>query len=66
MVLAMYSLSLSLKIVHIIVKKQSLDFKFVMHKYIKVLLISIVGIIITSLIEIFLSPLIMKFVISIL
>ena len=66
MVLSMYSLSLSLKIIHIIVKKQSLDFKFVMQKYIKVLLISIVGIIITSLMEVFLSPIMMKLVISIL
>ena len=66
MILAMYSLYLSLKIINIIIKKQRLDFKFVMNKYIKVFLISFVGIIITSVCEIFLSPLVMKFVISIL
>lgn len=65
-ILTMYSLSLSLKIFQTIVKKQTLDFKFIMHKYLKVLIISIIIIVITSAIEVFLTPNLMKIAISIL
>ena len=66
MILVMYSLSLSIKIFHTIVKRQTLDFKFIMHKYIKILIISIIVILITSAIEIFITPILMKLAISIL
>lgn len=65
-VLTMYSLSLSLKIFQTIIKKQTLDFKFIMHKYLKILLISIIIIVITSAIEVFITPILMKLAISIL
>lgn len=65
-VLTMYSLSLSLKMFQTIIKKQTLDFKFIMHKYLKILLISIIIIIITSAIEVFITPILMKLAISIL
>lgn len=65
-ILTMYSLSLSLKMLQTIVKKQTLDFKFIMHKYLKILLISIIAIIITAALEVFLTPILMKFIISIL
>ena len=65
-ILTMYSLSLSLKMFQTIVKKQTLDFKFIMHKYLKILLISIAIIVITSAIEVFFTPNLMKIVISIL
>lgn len=64
-ILTMYSLSLCLKIIQIIIKKQTLDFKFVMNKYFKILIFSIITIIITAVIEIFLTPTIMKLIISI-
>ncbi len=63
-VLAMYSLSLSFKIIQTVAKKQSIDFRFIMNKYFKVLLISIIFIIITSLIEIFITPEILKLIIK--
>ncbi len=65
-ILTMYSLSLSLKMLQTIVKKQTLDFKFIMRKYLKILIISIIAIIITAALEVFLTPILMKFVISIL
>lgn len=65
-ILTMYSLSLSLKIFQTIVKKQTLDFKFIMNKYLKILLISIIIIAITSAIEVFITPNLMKMAISIL
>ncbi|MCI9435279.1 MAG: stage II sporulation protein M [Bacilli bacterium] len=65
-ILTMYSLSLSLKIFQTIVKKQTLDFKFIMNKYLKILLISIIIIVITSTIEVFITPNLMKMAISIL
>lgn len=65
-ILTMYSLSLSLKMLQTIVKKQALDFKFIMNKYLKILLISIIVIIITSALEVFLTPILMKVAISIL
>lgn len=65
-VLTMYSLSLSLKIFQTIIKKQTLDFKFIMHKYLKILLISIIIIVITSAIEVFITPILMKLAISVL
>lgn len=65
-ILTMYSISLSLKIFQTIVKKQTLDFKFIMNKYLKILLISIIIIVITSAIEVFITPNLMKMAISIL
>lgn len=66
MILVMYSLSLSLKLIHTIIKKQSLDFKFIMHKYLKILIFSIIIIVLTSLVEVFIAPIIIKLAISIL
>ena len=65
-ILTMYSLSLSIKMLQTIIKRQSLDFRFIMHKYIKILLISIIIIVITSAIEIYITPILMRFVISLL
>lgn len=64
--LTMYSISLSLKIIQTIIKKQTLDFKFIMNRYLKVFLISIIFIILTSAMEIFFTPILIKLVITIL
>lgn len=66
MFLTMYSISLSLKIIQTIIKKQSLDFKFIMNTYLKVFLIVLISIFITSAMEIFFTPIFMKLIISIL
>ena len=62
--LAMYSISLSLKMIQTIIKKQALDFKFIINKYLKVLIICLITVILTSTIEIFITPHIIKLVIS--
>lgn len=66
MFLTMYSISLSLKIIQTIIKKQSLDFKLIMNTYLKVFLIVLISIFITSAMEIFFTPIFMKLIISIL
>ena len=65
-ILMLYSLSLSLKLIYSIFKKKTIDFKLVMNKYTLVLIISIVSIIITSLIEVYIFPNIIKLILPIL
>lgn len=60
--LLIYSISLSLKMINSIFKKKTIDFKIIMNKYLFILLISIISIIITSLIEAYLMPNILKIV----
>lgn len=62
--LTIYSLSLSLKLFMVIIKKQNLDFKNIMNKYLKILIICIITTIITALIEVYISPILIKFVIG--
>ncbi len=57
-----HSTRFSLKIGRAIIKKESIDFKITMKKYIKVLLVSIIGIFISSLLEVFLTPNILKLI----
>ena len=64
MVLISYAISLSLKIIDSTLKRKTVDFKVVMNKYLYVLIVSFVLIIITSLLEVFMVPAIMKIVIS--
>ncbi len=57
-----HSTRFSLKIGKAIMKKGTIDFKVAMRKYIKVLIISILGIFLASLLEVFLTPLLLKLV----
>ena len=64
-VLIAYAISLSLKIIDSIIKRKIIDFKLVMNKYLYVLLISFIIIIITTLLEVFMVPSLMKFIMSV-
>lgn len=60
---SIYALSFSFKMVDSVIKKKTIDFKVVMNKYIHVLLLSIIGIIFTTLWETFITPYLLKLVI---
>ncbi len=61
-ILTTYSIFLSLRIINSIIKKKTIDFKIIMNKYIKVLIFSIVTIIISIILEVFLTPILIKVV----
>lgn len=58
--LATYSLCFSIKILESLLLKNSINFRQIMHKYIKVLIITLVGILLTTSFEIFVTPNIIK------
>lgn len=64
-ILIAYAISLSLKIIDSIIKRKIINFKLVMNKYLYVLLISFIVIIITTLLEVFMVPSLMKFIMSV-
>lgn len=64
--LMIYSVSLSLKLGMSFIKKKSIDFKYIINKYLIILLISLLLITIGSVFESFIMPYILKFVLSIL
>ncbi len=63
-ILISYAISLSLKIIDSTIKRKTVDFKVIMNKYLYVLIISVGIIIITTLLEVFMVPSIMKIVMS--
>lgn len=64
--LSMYALSISFKMFNIIIKKETFNFKNITNKYLIVLFISILGFIITSFFEVYVTPLLLKMIIKIL
>ena len=62
--LVMYSMSFSFKMIYLIFKKKTLDFKIVMNKYFKVLLVVLIAIILMSLYDTYLMPRLVKSVIT--
>lgn len=63
--LMLYSMSLSIKISKTLLAKKTIDFKVIMSKYTVVFGISIIGVIITSILEVFLMPNLIKLILSI-
>lgn len=61
--LMVYSLSLSIRVSKTLLAKKTLDFKVIMRRYSVVLIISLIGAVIVSLLEVFLMPNLMRFVI---
>ena len=59
-ILVYYSLNFSILLVYSIIKKKNINFKLFINKYIKILIFTISGIIITGLYESFVLPSIMK------
>lgn len=60
LLLSFYSISFSIKLFKSLFLKQTINFRVVMQKYIKILLISLIGIIILSLYEVFISTYFIK------
>ena len=59
-ILLYYSINFSLTLIYAIIKKKNLNFKIIMSRYLKILLITFITIIITSLYETFIIPNIMN------
>ncbi len=62
-ILTTYSIFLSLRIINSIIKKKTIDFRMIMNKYIKVLIFSVIVIVISIIIEVFLTPILIKLII---
>ncbi len=59
--LSFYAISFSNKLFSYLFLKKEINFKHVMHRYIKILIISIIGLLLCSLFEVYLSPFLIKF-----
>ena len=63
MLITTYSIFFSLKMLNSIINKKNMDFKIMMNKYVKILIISVIAITIGIIIETFLTPLLIKIII---
>lgn len=59
-ILMIYSVTLSLKLFSSIVKKKNIDFKHIVNRYLFIMIITFIIIILSSLLETFIMPLLMK------
>lgn len=64
LLLTMYAMSFSFKLIITIFKKKTMDFRLIMNKYFKILLICLIGVIIMSLYDAYVMPNIVKTIIS--
>ena len=63
LLLMMYSMSFTFKMIYAIVKKKSLDFKLIMNKYFKILLLVLIVVVLMSLYDTYLMPRLIKLLI---
>lgn len=63
MLITTYSIFFSLKMINSIINKKNMDFKIMMNKYVKILIISVITITIGIIIEAFITPLLIKIII---
>lgn len=63
MLITTYSIFFSLKMINSIINKKNMDFKVMMNKYVKILIISVIAITIGIIIETFITPLLIKIII---
>lgn len=63
MLITTYSIFFSLKMINSIINKKNMDFKIMMNKYVKILIISVIAITIGIIIETFITPLLIKIII---
>ncbi len=61
--LMMYAMSFSFKLIYVILKKQSLDFRIVMNKYFKIFLLVLIVTLLMTLYDTFLMPKLIKLII---
>lgn len=64
-IITIYSISFSIRLINSIIKKKQIDFKLLMNKYLKILIISVILIILSILIETFITPILIKIIIPI-
>lgn len=64
LILTMFAIAFSFKLIISIIKKKSIDFKFLINKYFKVLIYSLVILVLTSLYNAYLMPNIIKYFIK--
>lgn len=63
-ILTIYSLSLSLKLFDALFHKKRLDFRFILNKYLFILILTLLGIIITCLLEMFVMPTMISYLLT--
>lgn len=63
MLITTYSIFFSLKMINSIINKKNMDFKIMINKYVKILIISVIAITIGIIIETFITPLLIKIII---
>lgn len=63
MLITTYSIFFSLKMINSIINKKNMDFKIMMNKYVRILIISVIAITIGIIIETFITPLLIKIII---
>ena len=63
LLLTMYAMSFSFKLIYVIFKKKTLDFKIVMNKYFKILLLVLTIVILMNLYDTYLMPKLVKILI---
>lgn len=63
MLITTYSIFFSLKMINSIINKKNMDFKIMMNKYVKILIISVIAITIGIIIETFITPSLIKIII---
>lgn len=56
LVLAMYAVSFSIKLIHALIKKKTLDFKYMINRYLLIFLITFVIVVLMSLYDTYLMP----------
>ena len=64
-ILILYALTLSLKILEAVIKKKNINFKYIMNKYLVIILFSFLVITLTNLFEVYLTPILIKLIIPI-
>lgn len=66
MFLTMYALNFGLKLSNNIRRKKQINFKYIMNRYYMALFLSIIIVVVTTLYEIFIMPILLKFILNIL
>lgn len=64
LILAMYSVSFSMKLIYVLVKKKSIDFKYVINRYLFIFLVTLTVVVLMGLYDTYIMPILVKSIIS--
>lgn len=64
LILAMYAVSFSMKLIHALIKKKTIDFKYIMNRYLLIFLITLTVVVVMSLYDTCLMPRFVKSILS--